>query len=289
MFIGRNEFIDDFSARPVLLCKMFVGASRMMMLAVVVVSLLGCEKNDKSPGIRGGRLPTYESCTVVLRGGVEIEMVNVAPNPITAMRRSHTALGESVPCRVDPFWMGKYEVTQALWTRVMGENPSRFNGADLPADNVSYYDCQAFIDRLNSLPEVKASGFAFRIPTEEEWKYECSADERINYYRLMDGTEVTEETLDDAAWYMDNSGNESHPVGQKKPNIFGLYDLLGNVSEWTQSTCADLRGNENALHINCGGNFTSTSRGCESSSVCANAPSSRWDHGLRLCASKSVR
>ena len=89
---------------------------------------------------------------------------------------------------------------------------------------------------LNSMPEVKKSGLTFRLPTEKEWEYACRAASTGDYCKLADGTEITKGTLGDVAWYEDNSGKKTHPVGQKKPNAFGLHDMHGNVLEW----CEDL-------------------------------------------------
>ena len=129
--------------------------------------------------------------------------------------------------------MCKFEVTQALWSAVMGKNPSEFKGADLPVENVSWNDCQKFLEKLNALPEVRASGHKYRLPTEDEWQYACRAETTGNYCKLTDGTEITSSTLDAVAWFADNAHFETHPVGQKKPNAFGLYDMYGNVCEWT--------------------------------------------------------
>ena len=136
--------------------------------------------------------------------------------------------------------MCKYEVTQALWLAVMGENASCFKGASLPVENVSWNDCQKFLEKLNALPEVKGTGFTYRLPTAEEWDYACSAGAAGAYCRLAGGREISLNTLDKVAWFDGNSKNTSHPVGKKKSNAFGLYDMIGNVREWTSSTGDDL-------------------------------------------------
>jgi formylglycine-generating enzyme required for sulfatase activity len=119
------------------------------------------------------------------------------------------------------FWLGKTEVTQGLWQAVMGSNPSHFNyGDNYPVERVSWDNCQAFITKLNQM----VGGSFFRLPTEAEWEYACRAGTTGD--RFGD--------LDAIAWFDGNSGLTTHPVGQKQPNAFGLYDTIGNVWEWCQ-------------------------------------------------------
>ena len=146
------------------------------------------------------------------------------------------------------FLIGKYPVTQDVYEAVTGDNPSNCKGGNLPVTNVSYSDCQNFIEKLNALPEVVASGCPFRLPTEEEWVFACRAGANGDYCKLEDGTEITTHTLGDVAWFEANSGGNPHPVGQKKSNAFGLFDMLGNVWEWTASPRAFGR-------VSCGGGY----------------------------------
>ena len=146
------------------------------------------------------------------------------------------------------FLIGKYPVTQDVYEAVTGDNPSNCKGGNLPVTNVSYSDCQNFIEKLNALPEVVASGCPFRLPTEEEWVFSCRAGANGDYCKLEDGTEITTHTLGDVAWFEANSGGNPHPVGQKKSNAFGLFDMLGNVWEWTASPRAFGR-------VSCGGGY----------------------------------
>lgn len=124
-----------------------------------------------------------------------------------------------------PFWLAKTEVTQAQWEAVMGSNPSEFKGPNLPVENVSWEDAQAYLTKLNE-KGVLPDGWKFALPTEAQWEYACRAGEKGPY---------SGGTLDEVGWYGDNSGNQTHEVGQKKPNAWGLHDMHGNVWEW----CAD--------------------------------------------------
>jgi formylglycine-generating enzyme required for sulfatase activity len=123
-----------------------------------------------------------------------------------------------------PYYLGRYEVTQEQYQQVMGNNPSHFKGRDLPAEQVSWNDAQEFCKKAS-----EGTGLAVRLPTDAEWEHACRAGTRRTYY-----TGDTEADLDRAAWYGKNSGNTTHPVGQKTPNAWGVHDMHGNVWEWCQ-------------------------------------------------------
>ena len=122
------------------------------------------------------------------------------------------------------YYIGETEVTQSLWEAVMGYNPSKYIGENLPVNFVSWNDCQIFISKLNQL-----TGRTFRLPTEAEWEYAAKGGNKSKGY-IYSGSNIALEV----AWY--NSGNEKkiHPVGGKKPNELGLYDMSGNVYEICQ-------------------------------------------------------
>ena len=123
------------------------------------------------------------------------------------------------------FYIQTTEVTQAQWVAVMGSNPSHFQGDDLPVENVSWNDVHDILRELNVLDPGKG----YRLPSEAEWEYACRAGTRFAYYSGAD-----ESDLASVGWYVGNSGSKTHPVGQKLPNTWGLYDMHGNVREWCE-------------------------------------------------------
>lgn len=132
------------------------------------------------------------------------------------------------PVTLDDYYIGQTEVTQELWEAVMGYNYSRFKGANLPADRISWDDCQLFLSKLNEL-----TGQNFALPTEAQWEYAARGGNKSAGYQYSGSNNI-----DEVAWYGGNSGSRCHPVASKKPNELGLYDMTGNVWEW----CSDYYG-----------------------------------------------
>ena len=132
------------------------------------------------------------------------------------------------------YYIGETEVTQALWQAVMGNNPSYFKDKNNPVEKVSYNDCLTFINKLNTLlANQLPDGKKFRLPTEAEWEYAARGGNQSKGYQYSGSN-----TLDNVAWYYDNSRSKTHPVKQKQPNELGIYDMSGNVYEW----CSDWYG-----------------------------------------------
>ena len=159
---------------------------------------------------------------------------NVTPNQI---RKAVKELeGGMVPIPGRDFEICKFELTQSIWETFAGFNPSHEKGGDLPVSNVTLADVEEFLDNLNAEPEVRTSGKRFRLPTAEEWEYACLSGGTNGFCRLADGTQITAKTLGEVAWMASNSNGRPHPVCTKTPNAFGLYDMHGNVAEFTSSS-----------------------------------------------------
>ena len=184
------------------------------------------------------------------------------------------------------YYICKYEVTQVLWRAVMGSNPSNFKGNNLPVENVSWYDCQTFIKRLNSY-----TGRNFRLPTEAEWEFAARGGNNSRHYKYSGSNYIG-----DVAWYTDNSGCRTHPVGTKQTNELGLYDMSGNVWEW----CSDWFGsyssysqsnptgpNSGSFRVHRGGFWRYNARYCRTPERSSKTPDYCVNYiGLRLVLSK---
>ena len=152
-----------------------------------------------------------------------IEFVRI---PAGRMLMGSINSGQTHQVRINrSFELGKYEISQAQWTMVRGNNPSCFKGSDRPVECVSWNDVQRFIQNLNA----RNDGYLYRLPTEEEWEYACRAEAK--------GSPVKK--LDAMSWHKGNSEGKTHPIGQKEPNAWGVYDMLGNVREWCQDRHSD--------------------------------------------------
>ena len=168
--------------------------------------------------------------TLDLGGGVTMELVLIPAGEFLMGSprwdgRHDSSNGPQHRARITrPFYMGKYEVTQAQYERTMGKNPSRFKGASLPVDEVSWFDATEFCRKLS-----QRTGKTVRLPTEAEWEYACRAG-TTTYYFFGDG-----ESVDDYAWFGRDSEGRHHPVGGKRANPWGLHDMYENVVEW----CSD--------------------------------------------------
>lgn len=209
-----------------------------------------------------------------------------APAPAGATRSVELPGGVALEMRAVPggLWFGTHEVTQAQWEAVMGTNPSAFRGADLPVENVSWNDCQAFLRALSALSAAKESGLAFRLPTDAEWEAACRAG----------GAGAATNGTSAASWNAENSGGRTHPVGEKAPNAWGLHDMCGNVAEWTSTAWGDVFPPTNRMerdgagdYILRGGAWNDRPEECTPDARDRDlAGDADWDTGLRLCATE---
>ena len=191
------------------------------------------------------------------------------------------------------FLMCRHEVTQALWLMIMGENPSRIKGPTLPVTGVLWGEGNAFVARLNERPEVLASGLVYRLPSADEWLYSALGGDcgkqwnqyTYRYGRHSDGTAATEETIPRMEWYRSNSGGLPHPVGQREPNYLGLYDMVGNVAEWTATTLED----KTAAYVGGCSFEVGAPEIAKHSGLFFPIDRRNWTFGIRLCAERRRR
>ena len=219
----------------------------------------------------------------------DIEMVYVEGGTFTmgaTSEQGSDAYDDEIPTHsvtLSPYYIGKYEVTQTQWKSVMGNNPSHWNGDNLPVESVSWNDVQEFISKLNA-----ATGKKYRLPTEAEWEYAARGGRKSQGYKYSGSNDISS-----VAWCDEgNSGDKTHPVGQKQPNELGLYDMSGNVWEW----CADWYGSyssssqtnptgpsSGSSRVLRGGSWYSDARNCRVSyRHCSNPGSWSSSIGFRL-------
>ena len=245
-------------------------------------------QTTKRPTTQTTKQTTQQNVLTITVKGVSFKMIRVQGGTFTmgaTSEQGSDAYDDEKPAHkvtLSNYYIGETEVTQELWQAVMGSNPSYFKGAKLPVEQVSWEDCQEFIRKLNQM-----TGKSFRLPTEAEWEFAARGGNRSNHYKYSGSG-----NLSSVAWYDDNSGSKTHPVGQKSPNELGLYDMSGNVWEW----CADWYGKYSSSaqtnpkgassasdRVSRGGGCGSSAGGCRVSSRSSHAPANRYDAlGLRL-------
>ena len=255
--------------------------------------------SSNSNGISSANSPSSKSnvtkpksITIHLKKGISIEMMKVEADSFImgATSTKEEPDEDEKPAHevivLQNYYLGKYEVTQEVWKAVMGNNPSKFKGPNLPVEMVSWNDCQKFIAKLNRM-----TGLQFRFPTEAEWEFAARGGKESKGY-LYSGSD----NIADVAWYFANSNSKTHPVGLKKANELGLYDMSGNVMEWCQdwygrygslSQKDPVGSYAGTLRINRGGCWYSYPRFCRSSSRNKLQPDDRYSNlGFRLALSE---
>ena len=244
--------------------------------------------SSASPSVASGS----NTISIPVKDGISIEMVKVEAGTFMmgATSEQKYPYDDEKPVHqvtlTNDYYMGKYEVTQALWEAVMGNNPSRFKGENLPVETVNWNECQEFISKLNSL-----TGRKFFLPTEAEWEYAARGGKKSRSYQYSGSSNIS-----DVAWYNGNSGSKTHPVGTKQANELGIYDMSGNVWEWcwdwygsyssssqTNPTGAD----SGSSSVRRGGGWYDDARGCRLSHRHHFTPDDRYYNlGLRLALSE---
>ena len=207
------------------------------VVVCVFVAICGCDQGQPTPPVASYPIPvaTFDPTPVKDMElpesadsiGMEFKLIPAGTFTMGEGKEAHKVT------LTKPFKMGVHEVTQDQYEQVMGVNPSDFNGACNPVEMVTWEDAVEFCRKLSELPAEKAAGRVYRLPTEAEWEYACRAGTTTNY---SFGNNATDLGL--YAWYAVNSGGRTHPVGGKRPNSWGLYDMHGNVWEWCQDRFA---------------------------------------------------
>jgi formylglycine-generating enzyme required for sulfatase activity/serine/threonine protein kinase len=216
-----KETQTERAASPIRRKLWIVIAPVVVIAALAVAATLWILAGKKSDQKTIGASQSQPAASV--KNGIGMELILVPAGSF--MMGSTNGSGDEKPVHEvrisQPFYMGKYEVTQAQWQAVMGNNPSYFKNCDsCPVEQVSWDDAQQFLARLNE----RNDGFHYRLPSEAEWEYACRSGTTGDYAG----------DLNSMAWYRENSGTKTHPVGTKQPNAWGLYDMHGNVGEWCQ-------------------------------------------------------
>ena len=255
-------------------------------------SLSGVLTTHTSSSVTSGFSSSGNTITIPVKDGISIDMVRVEAGTFTmgATPEMKDPWKEEKPTHqvtlTNDYYIGKYEVTQALWQAVMGNNPSGFKGDNLPVELVSWNDCQEFISKLNRI-----TGKMFRLPTEAEWEYAARGGNKSRGYQYSGSNNLL-----DVAWYDDNSGNKTHAVGTKQPNELGIYDMSGNVYEWCQdrygvyNSSSQINPTGANSEYDCvfrGGSWNNDAGFCRSSDRRFMPPGySGYNHGLRLVLSE---
>ena len=258
-------------------------------------------------GFRVALAPVDLNMTIPLSGTVNLDMIWIKPgtfmmgSPTDELGRDDEEIQHEVTL-TQGYWLGKYEVTQAQYNAVMGTNPSYFKGADLPVEQVSWYDATNFCAKLTAIERAAGrlpEGYEYTLPTEAQWEYACRAGTTTAFNNGKNIPTASQQwsvpcpNLDEVGWYKHNSDNKTHPVGQKQPNAWGLYDMHGNVEEWCldrlllypASSVTDPKdvSGTGSTRVDRGGSWYYYASDCRSACRDGNSPDfNSYDHGFRV-------
>ena len=290
----------------------------MRVLVLLLVGIVGCSAGDNSPddvavpsspavtpvkaeNAEAGAPKTKPGSEPNVPGGMEVtnsigmklrlipagKFMMGSPGTESNRRDNETQHGVSI---TKPFYLGVTEVTQEQYQKVMGTNPSQFKGPQNPVETVFWADAVEFCRKLSAMPAEKTAGHVYRLPTEAEWEYACRSGTTTAYGFGDDASR-----LGDYGWFDGNSDSKTHPVGEKKPNAWGLYDMHGGVYEWCQDwygaypsgSATDPTGaTSGSSRVIRGGCWGIYARYCRSANRYRNSPEFRDDYlGFRVLRS----
>ena len=250
------------------------------------------KETEKSGSKKTSKKSTFTNAaneTFTLPNGVKLEMVKVEPGRFTMSKRDGENESDEVAhskTLTKTFYIGKYEVTQAQYEAVMGNNPSNFKGSNRPVESVSWREAMSFCEKMN---QYAPNGWKFTLPTETQWEFAARGGNKSKGYKYSGS-----DNLDDVGWYDSNSGRTTHEVGGKTPNELGLYDMSGNVWEWcldnyeskSNNTRAEFdrpyRDTDGSGRVFRGGSWSTDAKRCRSAYRLNWEPGNRYNLGFRL-------
>jgi len=249
--------------------KLKINAAVRLLVMVAVICITGCKDETFYP----------EKIVLPLPGKA------AAPLELLLMKPGKFIIGTNPDEKSDEgnekykkaiiskhFWIGKFEVTQEQWQSLMGNNPSKYKAKNHPVEEVGYYQSLEFCKKLDRLyADQIPAGYRFYLPSETEWEYSCRAGTvtALNSGKNLSGKgnrNQSDANLDEVGWYEVNSPKNHQPIGLKKPNAWGLYDMHGNVREWTRSWDLTWYLNSGGRKITRGGSFFDMANFCRSAS-----------------------